>query len=171
MTLTVKTTLLPALAVAAVTVLAACGTKTIDAKKAEAGITKAVTEQAGARVKEVSCPDGKEAKAGDTFTCKVVGTDGSTGNALVTEKDDKGDVRISAPFVHPREVESGVAASIEKQSSATDVKVTCPEIIPGKAGAETTCQAVSGTDRADVLITQTDGKGGFDFKVQRSGGG
>jgi hypothetical protein len=151
--------------------LGGCGTTTIDSTKAEKGIRKAVTEQAGARVKTVSCPHGKEAKAGDTFTCRVVGTDGSTGDARITEKNDKGDVSISAPFIHPRDIENGVARSIEKQAKLTNVKVTCPEIVPGKAGAKTTCTALSGTNKADVLITQTDGKGGFDFKVQRTGGG
>jgi hypothetical protein len=151
--------------------LGGCGTTTIDATKAEKGIRKAVTEQAHARVKTVSCPSGKEAKAGATLTCKVVGTDGSTGNALIKEKNDKGDVSIDAPFVHPRDIENGVAASIKRQAGVAAVKVTCPEIVPAQAGAKTTCQAVSGATKANVLITQTNGKGGFNFKVQSNGGG
>ncbi len=167
-----KTLALPA-AVAALGLagLAGCGTTTIDSDKAETAITKAVTEQAGAKVKSVTCPEGKEAEKGATFTCRVVGTDGSTGDALVTMKDDKGAVNISAPFIHPRDVETKVAQGIEQQASLTDVKVTCPEIIPGKKGAKTTCQATGGGNKGDVLITQTDGTGGFDYKVQGSGGG
>jgi hypothetical protein len=167
-----KTIVLPAaLASTLLAAVAGCGDTTIDAGKAEKAITKAVTEQARARVKSVSCPDDEVAKKGGTFTCKVIGTDGSTGNVLVTEKDDNGSVAISAPFIHPRDVEKGVAAGIEKQAAITGVTVTCPEIITGKAGAGTTCQAVSGKDKATVQVTQTDGKGGFRFKVLNSGGG
>ncbi len=171
--MTLKTTLLLPAAVAglALTSLAGCGTTTIDTDKAESAISKAVTEQAVAKVRSVTCPKGKEAKKGGTFTCAVVGTDGSTGNALVTMKDDNGSVSISAPFIHPRDIETGVAAGIEKQAGRRGVTVTCPEIIPGKAGAKTTCQAVAGGDKATVAVTQTNGKGGFDYKVLNSGGG
>lgn len=170
-TLIKRLTLPAVVAAGALAALGGCGTTTIDAAKAEKGIRKVVTEQAHASVKTVSCPDSKAAKAGDTFTCKVVGTDGSTGDARITEKNDKGDVSIDAPFMHPRDIEDGVATNIEKQANLTDVKVTCPEIIVAKAGAKTTCQAISGTNKAAVLITQTNGKGGFDFKVRSSGGG
>lgn len=151
--------------------LAGCGTTKIDPAKAEKLITNAVTQQARAKVKSVTCPEGKEAKKGGTFTCAVVGSDGSTGNVLVTMKDDGGAVDISAPFVHPRDIEAKVAAGIEGQTDVKDVKVTCPEIIPGKAGAETTCQAEGGGKKAVVAITQTNGDGGFDYKLLNSGGG
>jgi hypothetical protein len=167
-----KTILLPAcVAGLALAGLAGCGTTTIDSAKAEKAITTAVTQQAGAKVKSVTCPEDKEAKKGGSFTCSVVGTDGSTGNAIVTMKDDEGAVSISAPFIHPRDVETKVAEGIQEQADIANVKVTCPEIIPGKAGAKTTCQAEGGGNEAAVAITQTDGKGGFDYKVQNSGGG
>jgi hypothetical protein len=167
-----KTIVLPAtLAGVLLAALAGCGDTKIDADKAEKAITKAVTEQARAKVRSVTCPDDKVAKKGGTFTCKVIGTDGSTGNVLVTEKDDEGAVSISAPFIHPRDVEREVAAGIQKQAGIAKVTVTCPEIIPGKAGAESTCQAAGDGNKATVQVKQTDGKGGFGYKVLNSGGG
>lgn len=162
------TLLLPLTAAVAV---AACGTTTIDSGKAEDLVEKAVITDAGAKVKSVTCPEDKEAKKGATFTCEVVGTDGTKGDAIVTETDDEGNVRVRAPFVHPRDVERRLVAGIKGQSSVKALTVTCPEIIVGKAGASFECQAVGDGTKATVKARQTNGDGGFDYEVQNSGGG
>src|SRR3954453_8559230 len=76
----------------------------IDDAAGEKLIRRAVTEQVQARVRDVSCPNGLKAKEGRTFRCRVTGTDGSSGDAVVTEKNDRGKVAINAPFLHMREV-------------------------------------------------------------------
>lgn len=160
-----------ALSCLALTAFAGCGTTTIDADKAEKEITSLVETQVDAKVKSVSCPEDKEAKQGESFTCEVTGTDATTGQALVTMKDDEGNVRVSAPFVHPRDVETKIAEGIKEQTDFATVTVSCPEIIVGKAGGTLECEADGDGNKAAVTVTQTDGKGGFDYKVQNTGGG
>lgn len=141
--------------------------KSIDTKKAEKFITKTVEDQTGAEVKSVKCPSGLTAKKGGKFTCTVTGTDGSSGKANIIEKDDQGNVRLSAPFVHTSNLEELMAKNIGQQVGATDVKVTCPEIIVGKKGDQFDCDAVSGSDKATVKVTQKDDQGNVNYKLQQ----
>ncbi|WP_354700971.1 hypothetical protein DSM112329_01265 [Paraconexibacter sp. AEG42_29] len=159
-----KTLVLTA-AVAAAALAAGCGETTIDADKAQKIIREEVAKQVGTTVKEVKCPEDEVAKKGDTFTCLVTGADGTKGDALVTQKDDEGNVRFNAPFVHTGNGERLIAERIESQSSATGVKVDCPDIVVGKQGDTFQCKATSANDSATVQVTQTDAKGGIDFKV------
>jgi len=60
-------------------VLSGCGETRIDVAKGERMILDAVREQVRAEVKSVQCPDGLIAKRGETFRCRVTGTDGTFG--------------------------------------------------------------------------------------------
>jgi hypothetical protein len=154
--------LLPVVAAFAV---AGCS-KSIDTDKAEKFIGKTVTAQVGADVKSVKCPSGLTAKKGETFECTVTGADGTSGKAQVTEKDDQGNVSVSAPFVHTTNLEELMAKNIGEQAGAKDVKVDCPEIIVGKKGGTFDCSATSGKDKATVNVTQKDDQGNVNYKVQ-----
>jgi uncharacterized protein DUF4333 len=81
-----------ALGASALLLLTSC-TKTLDTAKLESEITKGIEQQTDFTVKSIDCPEDRKAKAGDTFTCKVTATDGSTGTVKVTQKDDEGNVR------------------------------------------------------------------------------
>ena len=153
----------PALLCAAV--LPGCATK-IDDAKGEQLIRKAVTEQVGVPVRSVDCPKGLTAKKGATFRCTVTGQDGTTGQARVTERDDKGHVAVDAPFLHVRDVERGVGAGLSRKVGAK-VTVTCPQIVTVAKGGKFTCTARSGKSTADVAITQTDGAGHVHYELQR----
>ncbi len=153
------------LLVPAVLVFSGCS-KSIDDEKAEGFIKKTVAQQVGAKVRSVKCPSGLTAKKGETFTCTVTGTDGSSGRMLVTEKDDQGNVNVRAPFIHVRDLERLISSGLAKQVGSM-VSVTCPEIIPGKQGGTFTCDAMSGSDKATVNVTQTDDKGAVRFKLAR----
>lgn len=144
--------------------LTGCESK-VDPGKAEKLITGAVTDQVGARVKSVECPSGKVAKKGDTFTCKVTGIDGTTGDALVTEKDDKGNVHVDAPFVHVRNAERLLVTNIKKQTGVKNLVVKCPEIIVGKKGDKFTCQSVGDGQKVAITATQTDAAGGLHYEL------
>jgi hypothetical protein len=147
---------------------AGCGTKTIDAAKGEAEISKAVRVQAGAEVKEVSCPTGVEIKQGATFTCKVTAKDGTSGDVLVTQKDDEGNVKFNAPFIHMDEAEAAIVEQIQAQvKDVGEVTVDCPDIVVGKPGAPFKCKGQAGTSVFVVNGIQTDGKGKFTFKTAR----
>ena len=144
--------------------LAGCGTAKIDAGKTEGLIRRSVTGQVGARVKSVSCPSGHPAKAGGDFTCEVVGADGTKGTAKVHQKDDKGNVVVSSPFLHMREVETKIAAEIRRQLNVS-AKVRCPEIVEVTTGRVVMCKAAAQGQSRNVRVRLTDAKGNFHFDL------
>ena len=144
--------------------VAGCGETVIDSGKVEKSIGKTVIDQTGIRVKSVSCPAGRVAKKGDTFTCKVVAKDGTTGQAVVTQRDDEGSLGTEAPFLHIREVEGAIVDQIKQQADAT-VTVSCPEIVVPKAGGKFRCKATDGARTRQVETTMTDDEGNLRFKV------
>jgi hypothetical protein len=144
--------------------VAACGTKTVNTEKGERFIKKTVSQQVGATVKSVKCPDDIKAKKGGTFTCTVTGSDGTTGEAQVVQKDAKGNVRLSAPFVHVRNLERLMASDIGRQVNAK-VTIECPEIITGKKGDTFDCKATDGKNDATVKVTQKDDRGNVRYKL------
>ena len=96
-----------AAALLAIVALTGCST-TIDGAKGEQLISRTVEQEVGVQVRGVRCPRELVAKAGERFRCTVTGTDGSTGEAIVTERDDKGAVSIEAPFLPVGEVEASI---------------------------------------------------------------
>lgn len=145
--------------------LAACGRSTVDATKGETFIRGVVADQVGARVAAVACPDDVETRKGDTFTCSVAGADGSKGDVLVTQRDDDGNVNVSAPFLHVREVEAVMADEIAKQAEGGGVTVRCPEIIVVKKGVRFECKATAEGKSRDVAAQLTDDEGHFSYRL------
>lgn len=157
---------IPLLATAAALALASCGESTIDSEKGERFIRGVVTEQVGARVATVACPDDVATKKGGTFTCSVAATDGTKGDVLVTQRDDKGNVNVSAPFLHVREAEGVMANEIAKQAKVEgDVAVTCPQIVVVKKGERFECKATAQGKSRDVAVQLTDDTGRFSFRL------
>jgi hypothetical protein len=152
-------------AVAASVAAAGCGETVIDTAKAERFISKTVGEQAGVRVKSVVCPKDVKAKKGDTFRCIVTGRDGTKGSVVVAQQDDKGNVHVSAPFLHTREAEVSIAEQIKKQTKAV-VSVTCPEIVLPVKDSKFRCQGTDGNQTRPITATMTDASGNFRFKVE-----
>jgi hypothetical protein len=160
-----RVVILPVVAVAA---LSACGEKTIDAGQAESSIRATVSRQAGVRVKDVACPEGRKAQPGDRFTCSVTGTDGTKGDVTVVQRDDKGAVKYTAPFLHVREAERVLAQQLRRKTDVGSVKVTCPEIVVAAAGRPFDCRASDGKQTVKVHATQTDAQGHFNYRTSRT---
>jgi Domain of unknown function (DUF4333) len=156
--------LLAGLAVAASFAALGCGEAVIDSAKVEKSIGKSVIDQTGVRVKSVSCPKDRAVKKGDTFTCTVVAKDDTKGKAVVTQRDDKGNLATEAPFLHIRGVEGAIAEQIKQQTKAT-VTVACPEIVVPKTGAKFRCEASDGKLKRQVETTMTDARGNLRFKL------
>lgn len=154
-----------AIAVLAALVLASCGESTIDAEKGERFIRGVVTEQVQARVGTVTCPDDVQTKKGTTFTCSVAGVDGSKGDVLVTQRDEDGNVNVSAPFLHVREAEAVMADQIAKQVKVDGVTIKCPEIIVVKKGGRFECTATAEGKSRDVAARLTDDEGHFSYRL------
>lgn len=144
--------------------LTGCSTK-IDAAKGERLIRKTVTDQVGAKVRSVHCPKDLTAKQGATFHCTVVGADGTTGQALVTERNDKGDVGVDAPFLHTIEVERIIAADLKRKVGGT-VRVNCPEIVRVERRGRFSCHGHTGRSSARIAVTQLDAHGHVRYAVK-----
>jgi Domain of unknown function (DUF4333) len=151
---------LPLLAAVA---LVSCGDTTVDAGKAETLIRRTVTQQVGARVASVTCPEGVKAKPDVTFTCVVTGRDGSKGNAVVHVKDDNGAFEVTVPFLHVRELEAVMADRLRTQ---TKVRVTfaCQEIVIVREGGRFRCRATSDGRSGSVVVRFIDDAGHFRFR-------
>jgi hypothetical protein len=152
------------LAAAASFAVLGCGATVIDSGKAEKFINKTVTAQAGVHVKSVKCPKNPKAKKGATFKCTVTGIDGTTGTVLAFQRDNKGNVRIAAPFLHMREAEATISSQLNGQSD-TKITVKCPEVVTPKAGGTFECEATDGKVTRKVDATETDANGKFTFKL------
>jgi NAD(P)-dependent dehydrogenase (short-subunit alcohol dehydrogenase family) len=151
---------------AAVAALAAagCGVTVVDSKRVEAYIAETVTDEAGVRVTSVVCPKDPKARMGATFTCEVTAADGTTGDAVGTQRDNRGGVAVSAPFLPTRRTEDSIADQIQQQTGAT-AKVRCPDIVTLKAGGTFHCMARDGTRTRKVRTTMTDNRGNVRFKL------
>ncbi len=65
---------------------------------------------------------------------------GPRATVLVTQKDDEGNVNISAPFVRMGDLEERMAADIARQVGG-EVQLECPQIVEGKKGDTFECEA------------------------------
>jgi hypothetical protein len=144
--------------------LAGCGETRIDADKAESLIRDLVTERVGARVATVACPAGITARKGVTFHCHVAGTDKTNGDVLVTARDGRGSVEVSAPFLRVRSSEADMAKQLEQSFATPVVEVRCPEIVVIQKGARFRCRARSGDQSQNVSGRFLDDNGRFSFR-------
>lgn len=88
----------PVLALSVVTVaLAGCGgsfsvTRYIDVERLESTLTDGLTEQTGAVIQSVECPEEIAMETGNEFECTATDDQGNTGVVTVTQDDDQGNI-------------------------------------------------------------------------------
>jgi len=155
---------------------AGCGAETssenptVDPKKAEALVTKAAREQVDLRPRAVTCPDDIAGKKGATFTCKVVGRDGTSATVpgRVTDTADGGKIFVGIPLINVGKVEAQMVSFLRKQVGPS-VKVSCPDVVTLRKGGQFTCRAIAAQgQQADVRATISDAagaEGDVTFKV------
>jgi hypothetical protein len=79
---------------------ASVGTSTkIDAGKAE-DLVRKVAGSGRIQLKSVTCPDGQEAKKGETFDCDIAYVDGNKGTMTIHMTNDDGGVQAAASDIH-----------------------------------------------------------------------
>jgi hypothetical protein len=156
------TAALPVLAAAA---LASCGASTVDRGNAERLIRDAVADQIHARVASVRCPADVEQEAGRRFTCVVTGSDGSRGDANVTQREGGG-LSITAPFLDVREAEAVMTERLATSSKLRGIKVACPEIVVVKKDARFTCKASAAGKPRTITARLTDAAGHFQYRLR-----
>jgi hypothetical protein len=77
---------------AALVVLAAGCTKTLDTSNLQTTLTSKLQAELDAQDLSVHCPGSVKVKAGTTFTCTATDPQGQSFTILVTQTNDKGDV-------------------------------------------------------------------------------
>lgn len=155
---------LAGLALIAAVTFAGCGETTIDADEQEAFIRDVVVREVGARVASVRCPQDVKRREGDTFRCTVTGPDGSTGDVVLTQRENS-KVRVVAPFLNVGEAEAVIADGVADQLGADDVDVSCPEIIVVQKDRHFGC-AAKAASRRTISVRLTDDDGHFRFRLR-----
>ena len=82
-----------AVAIAAL-LIAGCGSKVIDDKKAEAAIKHDVESNTSVKVASVDCPGDVEVKTGATFDCTVRAQDGRSATVSLKILNENADVKV-----------------------------------------------------------------------------
>jgi hypothetical protein len=152
------------LSLVALAVLLGGCSSTIDSEKAATTIGRTVAERTGSKIARVSCPSGKTARTGATFTCHVVAADGSAGDVTVVETDDKGTVRVPVPFRNTRQTQIDMAIRLTRQQH-TPVGVDCPDLIPIREHVRFDCVAKAGRRRGRLRATQIDAAGKVRYRL------
>jgi len=157
---------LAAIPVALAAVLVAGCSQTIDSDKAERTIARLVTTKIGTHVARVDCPSGKTARKGDAFTCRVTGKDGSAADAVVTETDDRGTVRVTARLVPTDATERALAGRLGGRRGKP-VVVDCQDIVVAGKDVRFDCVTSSAGRHARVRAT-IDGSGRVRYRPVKS---
>jgi hypothetical protein len=156
--------LIPA-AVAAVAI-AGCS-NTIDSDKAETTISRLVATRIGTQVARVDCPSGKTAHKGDSFTCRIVGKDGSAADATVVETDDKGTVRVLARLLPTDQTERSLAAQLTRRRGRP-VAVDCQDVIVARKNVTFACTTTTNGRKTRIRARQIDAQGRVRYRPVRS---
>jgi Domain of unknown function (DUF4333) len=144
------------------TVLAGCGTETLDADKAEALITSSIELQTGADVTSVDCPDDVKPEKGGRFTCEVTAADGTKATLNLRQTTEEGDVEIGAPVVHVAIMEDFIAEGL-RMKTGKRATVDCPDLVVAKkGGAQVTCRSSSAGKKKNV-VAEVDAQGRVTF--------
>jgi hypothetical protein len=141
-----------------------CGTKTLDSHQAEAHARTAIAQGSGAQVRSVTCPPKIPVKAGSTFRCTATGADGSAVTVLVTQRNGRGDLYYSDPYLW----HSGAAVQVIQrqlaQHAGKAVVVRCPDLVDVHKGTIVVCRVRTSTGATRKLTLRfTDDKGSFRF--------
>jgi hypothetical protein len=130
-------------------------TKTLKKESVE-GVIKAQYDKAGLKLKSVSCPANKEAKAGDSFDCTGELEGGGKATITVKQKDAKGTLEFNAAGLYLSE--AAITAGLTKQAGAP-ATAKCPtKQIMLKKGEKFTCDVTIGADKGKVTYTTADEK-------------
>jgi hypothetical protein len=144
-----------------------CDKGTIDTAKAQSTARSLVAQQTGAQVKSVVCPRHIPLERGATFTCTATGADGTTGRIDVTQKDDQGNVHISAPgLLHTGNAAKLIAERLTAQFKLV-VRVRCPDLVLAHKGTALTCTATDAAGHVrPVTVTVTDEQGSIHYRLR-----
>jgi hypothetical protein len=146
-------------------------TRNLDMNAVNAAISKGVKEQTTLDVSAVTCPDMREIKQGDTFTCAVKPTMGGALEVTVTQENADGGINWKVTktdgLLDLSIVEQSVVGGLKEQLSV-DATVSCGgakyrATEPGKT-FDCTAKVASG-EQAPVTVTMQDADGNIGWAM------
>ncbi|MFB9313916.1 DUF4333 domain-containing protein [Nocardioides plantarum] len=144
-------------------------------KLADRVATEQQKQNPDTKISDVSCDGEIKAEKGAEQRCHASDVRGDRYGLTVTVTSvDDGKLSFSTDpdpgqTVEPDELEPEVTAKLTELSGGTAPDaVDCPDDLPGRVGATTTCILTAGEDRLETTVTVTSAEGpkvGFDIKV------
>lgn len=168
-----KTATTLALCLGASVALTGC-TRRLDMDKLKTVLKDGFASQTGLQVKEVSCPESRDIKAGDSFDCKATTPGGASATLKVTQSDDQGNVKwelsASEGVLDLTKLAGTIQAGLKEQTGV-EAQVDCGgKFREAEAGKSFDCKATDAGGAAHtVTITVKDKAGNVDWKL--AGGG
>jgi len=139
----------------------------IDITKVQRLIGNLLIAQTGAQVRSITCPRIVVARRGASFTCTAMGVDRTVVAVLITQRDENGNVRVTAPnLLHSGQIATALAKRLSL-STKLAVRVRCPDLLNVHKGTALTCTATppSGAARK-VAVTITDARGTYSYRLR-----
>ncbi|MEI6667069.1 MAG: DUF4333 domain-containing protein [Acidobacteriota bacterium] len=157
------------MAIVPLLLMAAC-TKTLNVDSVKTAISAGLNEKLGVTISSLTCPESREAKAGDSFECTAAVQSGGTLTVTVTQTDANAHidwkVKNTENLMDLLALETQIVTGLKQQASV-DATVSCGGkyrvSITGKT-FECTAKTADGKT-APVIITMTDDKGNVNWKV------
>lgn len=151
--------------------LAAC-TQTLKMGVVKDAIKDGLAKQLGVTVTTVTCPESRQAKAGDVFECTAATPGGGKFTVSVKQSDDSGNVNWevtkSEGLLDLKKLEAQIQSGIKEQTGL-DAAITCGDRYrDAEPGKTFECKAKTGDDTGTVVITVKDREGNVSWKL---GGG
>ncbi len=149
-------------------------TRRLDMEKLKTVLKDGFTAQTGVALKDVSCPESRDIKAGDSFDCKATTAGGATATLKVSQSDDQGNVKwevsASEGLLDLGKLASTIQAGLKEQAGV-EAQVDCGgKFREAEAGKSFDCKATDAGGAAHtVTVTVKDKAGNVDWKL--AGGG
>jgi hypothetical protein len=145
----------------------------LDMEKVRTVIRSGITQQMGLAVRDVTCPESKGFRAGDSFECVVTTARGARVRVAVTQTNNYGGIRwettgsdllFAAAKAEPLLVED------LRERAGVDAKVDCgPRYREIEVGRSFECRATDSQGVAvPVTVTIRDAQGRFDWRIAPS---
>ena len=162
-----------AMLAASLALVAGC-TRTINMGAVREAVKDGLAKQLGVNVASVSCPDSREAKAGDVFECTATTGGGGKFTISVRQGDDKGNVNWevakSEGILDLRKLETAIQSGL-KQQTGLDATVDCGgRYRDTEVGQSFDCKARAGNETGTVAVTMTDREGNVNWKLAAGSG-
>lgn len=144
--------------------------QTLNLDGVKTAVEEGLESQLGVPIASVTCPESREAKAGDSFECTAAGEHEGQVIVKVTQTDDQGninwEVAKSTGYLDLTALIQQITSGIEEQAGV-DVTVTCDgKYREARPGASFECTATDPDGKAHaVAVTMTDAEGNVDWKI------